>query len=68
MKNVDDEPIDKPTKAEIGNALETLQNVCLFNASGDDMRQLLQRFESLFVKDELNAKKQTSIINFFEKK
>ena len=63
-----DEPIDKPTKAEIGNALETLQNVCLFNASGDDMRQLLQRFESLFVKDELNAKKQTSIINFFEKK
>ena len=63
-----DEPINKPTKAEIENALETLQNVCLFNASGDDMRQLLQRFESLFVIDERNAKKQTSIINFFEKK
>ena len=42
-----DEPTDKPTQAEIGNALETLQNLCLFIKSGDDMRLLLQRFESL---------------------
>ena len=39
-----DEPIDKPTQTEIGNALETLQNLCLFNKSGHDMRLLLQRF------------------------
>ena len=46
--DVFDEPIDKPTQTEIGNALETLQNLCLFNKIGNDMRQLLQRFESLF--------------------
>ena len=63
-----DGPIDKPTQTEIGNALETLQNLCLFNKSGDDMRLLLQRFESLVLKDELAVRKQSSIFNFFEKK
>ena len=53
IMEVFDEPIDKPTQTEIGNALETLQNLCLFNESGDDMRLLLQRFESLVLRDEL---------------
>ena len=68
IMEVFDEPIDKPTQTEIGNALETLQNLCLFNKSGDDMRLLLQRFESLVLKDELAVRKQSSIFNFFEKK
>ena len=63
-----DEPIDKPTQTEIGNALETLQNLCLFNKSGDDMRLLLQCYESLVLKDELAVRKQSSIFSFFEKK
>ena len=63
-----DEPIEKPTQIDIGNALETLQNLCLFNKSGDDMSLLLQRFESLVLKDELADRKQFSILNFFEKK
>ena len=62
------EPIDKPTQTEIANALETLQNLCLVNKSGDDMRMLLRRFESLILKDELAARKQSSIFNFFENK
>ena len=41
---------------------------CLFNKSGDDMCLLLQRFESLVLKDELAARKQSSIFNIFEKK
>ena len=41
IMEVFDEPINKPTQTEIGNALETLQNLCLFNKSGDDMRLLL---------------------------
>ena len=68
IMEVFDEPIDKPTQIEIGNALEILQNLCLFNKSGDDMRLLLQRFESLVLKDELAVRKQSSIFNFFEKK
>ena len=63
-----DEPIEKPTQIEIGNALETLRNLCLFNKSGDDMSLLLQHFESLVLKDELADRKQFSILNFFEKK
>ena len=53
IMEVFDEPISKPTQTEIRNALETLQNLCLFNKSGDDMHLLLQRFESLVLKDEL---------------
>ena len=41
IMEVFDEPINKPTQTEIGNALETLQNLCLFNKRGDDMRLLL---------------------------
>ena len=37
IMEVFDEPINKATQTEIGNALETLQNLCLFNKSGDDM-------------------------------
>ena len=63
-----DEPIDKTTQTQIENALETLQNLCLFNKSADDMRLLLQRFESLDLKNELAARKLSIIFNFFEKK
>ena len=68
IMEVFDEPIDKPTQTEIGNAPETLKNLYLFNKSGDDMRLLLQHFESLVLKDELAVRKQSSIFNFFEKK
>ena len=65
IMEVFDEPVDRPTQTEIGNALETLQNLCLFNKSGDDIRLLLQRFESLVLKDELAVRKQSSNFNFF---
>ena len=68
IMEVFDDPIGKPTQTEIGNALETLQNLCLFNKSGDDMHLLLQCFESLVLKDELAVRKQSSIFNFFEMK
>ena len=45
-----------------------LYKTCLFNKSGDDMRLLWQRFESLVLKDEVAVRKQSSIFNFFEKK
>ena len=41
IMEVFDEPVDKTTQNEIGNVLETLQNLCLFNKCGDDMRLLL---------------------------
>ena len=68
IMEVFDEPIDKPTQNEIGNALETLESLCIFNKSGDDIHLLLQRFECLVLKDELAVRKQSGIFDFFEKK
>ena len=61
------EPVAKPTSIEVGNVLETLQNLCLFNGNGNEMRVLLQQLESLGVCNLLNSKKQSSILTFFEK-
>ena len=63
-----DEPVAKPTSIEVGNALETLQNLCLFNENGNEMRVLLQQLESLHVRNSLNSRKQSSILIFFERK
>jgi len=52
-----DEPISKPTKTEVNRALETMQNACLFNASGNDLQHLLHRFEALLLKSEIDTKK-----------
>ena len=32
-----DEPVAKPTSIEVGNALETLQNLWIFNKNGNEM-------------------------------
>ena len=44
-----DEPVAKPTFVEVGNALETLQNMRLFNEN--EMRVLLQQLKSLHVRN-----------------
>ena len=38
-----------PSSTEITNALNTLQNLCLFHEVGGDMLELLQRFKLLHV-------------------
>ena len=43
-------PVVKPSSIEITNALNTLQNLYLFQV-GNDMLDLLQRFESLNMHD-----------------
>ena len=63
-----DEPVAKPTSIEVGNALQTLQNLCLFNENGNEMRVLLQQLESLHVYGSLKNRKQCSILSFYEKK
>ena len=53
-------PVVKPSSIEIANALNTLQNLCLFPEFGNNRLELLQRFESLHVHDA--ARKQSSIL------
>ena len=53
----------KPSSTEITNALNTLQNLSHFHEDGNDMLELLQRFESLHVHDA--ARKQSSILTYF---
>ena len=61
-----DDPVMKRSSVEIKNALNTLQNVCLFHEVGSDMLESLQRFEPLHVHD--TARKQSSILNYFNQK
>ena len=55
-------PVVKPSSIEITNALNTLQNLCLFHEVGNHMLELLQKFESLHVHD--TARQQSSILTF----
>ena len=61
-----DDPVVKPSSIEITNALNTLQNLCLFHEVGNDMLELLQRFESLHMHDA--ARKQSNILTYFNRK
>ena len=61
-----DEPVVKPSSTEITNALNTLQNLCIFYEVGNDMLKLLQRFESFHVYDA--ARKQSSILIYFNRR
>ena len=56
-------PVVKPSSVEITNALNTLQNLCLFHEVGNDMLELLQKFESLDVHGAV--RKQSSILTYF---
>ena len=40
-----DEPVAKSTSIEVGNTLETLQNLCHFNENGNEIRVLLEQLE-----------------------
>ena len=61
-----DEPVVKPSSIEITNALNALWNLCLFHEVGNDMLELLQRFESSHVQDA--ARRQSSILIYFNRK
>ena len=61
-----DNPVIKPSSTEITDALNTLQNLCLFQEVGNDLLELLQRFESFNVHDA--ARKQSSILTYFKRK
>ena len=61
-----DDPVVKPSSTEITNALNTLLNLCLFHEVGNDMQELLNRFESLHMHGA--ARKQSSILTYFNRK
>ena len=61
-----DDLVVKPSSIEITNALNTLQNLCLFHKVGNDMLELLQRFESSHLYNA--ARKQSSILTYFNRK
>lgn len=46
-------PVVKTSSIAITNGLNTSQNLCFFNEVGNDVLELLQRFESLLVHDAL---------------
>ena len=61
-----DDPAVKRSSIEITNALNTMQNLCLFHEVGNDTLELLQRFESFHVRDA--ARKQSNILTYLNQK
>ena len=59
-------PVVKTSSIEIANALNTFQNLCLFHEFGNDMLELLQRFQLFHLHD--TARKQSSILTYFNQK
>ena len=60
-----DEEVFTPT-IEVENALEVLHNLSLFSDKrGNEMQDLVHKFQSLVCRDKLEKKKQSSILNFF---
>ena len=58
-------PVVKLSSTEITNALNTLQNLCYLQEVGNDMLELLQRFETLHMRD--RARKQFCILTYYIK-
>ena len=52
-----DELVAKPTSVKVRNTLEMLQNLCLYQEKANDIRDLLQRFESFHALDVTKARK-----------
>ena len=58
-------PVVKPSSTEIANTLITFQNLFLIYEVGDDILELLLRWESLHVHD--TARKQSSSLSYFNR-
>ena len=68
-----DEDLDKevpiPTVNEVEAALDVLQNFSLFSSiRGEEMQYLVHRFQTSLRLDQMESVKQSSILNFFQKK
>ena len=65
----DDEELVAPSTRDVENSLEILKNLSLFNEKrGDQMQDLINKFETLLTRDKVEKCKQVKIASCFVKK
>ena len=64
----DDEELVAPSTRDVENSLEILKNLSLFSEKrGDQMQDLINRFETLLTRDKVKKCKQVKIASYFVK-
>ena len=64
----DDEEFVAPSRRDVGNSLEILKNLSLFSGKrGDQMQDLINKFETLLTKDKAEKCMQVKIMSYFVK-
>ena len=64
----DDEELVAPSTRDVENSLEILKNLSLFSEKrGDQMQDLIDKFETLLKKDKLEKINQVKITSYFVK-
>ena len=64
----DDEELVAPSTRDVENSLEILKNLSLFSEKrGDQMQDLIDKFETLLKKDKLEMINQVKITSYFVK-
>ena len=64
----DDEELVAPSTRDVENSLEILKNLSLFSEKrGDQMQDLINKFETLLTRDKVEKSKQVKITSYFLK-
>ena len=64
----DDEELVAPSTRDVENSLEILKNLSLFSEKrGDQMQDLINKFETLLTRDKVEKCKQVKITSYFVK-
>ena len=68
--NIDDldclPPLTRPSKGDIEDALDKLQNLSLFSSYGDEIRSLTLKIETFLNKERTEGLKQSHLTDFFQ--
>ena len=68
--NIDDldclPPLTRPSKGDIKEALDKLQDLSLFSSYGDEIRSLTLKIETFLNKEQTEGLKQSHLTDFFQ--
>ena len=68
IEDEDDEELVAPSARDVEKSLEILKSLSLFSEQrGGQMQDLINKFETLFIREKVEKRKQVSITSYFVK-
>ena len=68
IEDEDDEELVAPSALDVEKSLEILKSLSLFSEQkGGQMQDLITKFETLFIREKVEKRKQVSITSYFAK-